>query len=141
MYHLVHTLSCGLIIAVQWVMYQLQCQPFLFSGQLLRFGNASEVQLNNVTVISPRDNKTGALFACGAYIEAQAESGIISVLVVSLPDSFKNAVRGLMGNYNGDQSDDLQPKDGGSDPLPLDSSLETIHTQFGLTCELSPVVL
>ena len=64
-----------------------------------------------------------------------ASSGpYISTLIVSMPKSFKNRVKGLMGNYNGDVSDDLVPN-GGGEPLPLNSSLEEMHWNFGVTCE------
>ena len=80
------------------------------------------------------DNNTiGVTFSSGAYIEAKAENGIISVLIVSLPDSFKNMTRGLMGIYNDDISDDLTAQ-GSTISLPTDSSLQDIHYQFGISC-------
>jgi len=42
---------------------------------------------------------------------------------------------GLLGTFNGNASDDFLPKDS-LQPLPLSSSLQTIHTSFGLKCEL-----
>ena len=66
----------------------------------------------------------------------QEENGIISVMIVSLPSSYRNKTRGLMGNYNGDKSDDLIPR-GENKSLPLDSNLQDIHEQFGMTCENS----
>ena len=72
----------------------------------------------------------------GAFLKVQEENGIISVMIVSLPSSYRNKTRGLMGNYNGDKSDDLIPR-GENESLPLDSNLQDIHEQFGMTCENS----
>ena len=40
---------------------------------------------------------------------------------------------GLLGNYDDDDTNDLQTPTG--DVLPDDSTLETIHNDFGLLCE------
>jgi len=86
-----------------------------------------------------KENSTiSATFSSGAYIEVRASSGILSLLVVSLPITFLNTTRGLMSSYNGDKTDDLAPKlgDGVGEPISINSSLEEIHTQFGITCKL-----
>ena len=75
-----------------------------------------------------------ASFSSGAYLEVKEMNGFIAVFIVNLPKQYKGLTRGLMGNYNGDISDDLIPK-GSNESLPLNSSLQTIHEQFGLTCE------
>ena len=54
------------------------------------------------------------------------------MVIVSLPVAFRGKTSGLMGNFNGNTSDDLTPK-GGGEPIPLNSSLEVIHEQFGIT--------
>ena len=41
--------------------------------------------------------------------------------------------QGLMGSFDEDVSNDLTPK-GGSTPLPLNSTIQTIHEKFGITC-------
>ena len=74
-----------------------------------------------------------ATFSSGAFVQVQEENGIISVLIVSLPPKYQNKTRGLMGNYNGDKSDDLIPR-GATKSLPLNSTLQDIHEQFGMTC-------
>ena len=106
----------------------------LSNGDRLVFGGLRELTLNGVTVINLGNNTYAASFTSGAYVQVQEELGFLSVLIVSLPDSFQNLTRGLMGSFNGDTSDDLLPK-GGSTPLPLNSSLQMIHEGFGLTCK------
>jgi len=52
-----------------------------------------------------------------------------------LPSEFKNKdIRGLLGNYNDVKSDDLISRTGQT--VPADSTEETIHYDFGETCEL-----
>ena len=106
----------------------------LINGEQLVFDDLQQLTLNGVTVINLGNNTYAASFASGAYVQVREELGFLSVLIVSLPDSFQNLTRGLMGSFNGDTSDDLLPK-GGSTPLPLNSSLQMIHEGFGLTCK------
>ena len=84
------------------------------------------------------NNTFSASFASGAYVEARAANQIISLLLVSLPPVFTNTTKGLMGSYNGNLSDDLLPKreDGIGEPISINSSLEDVHRQFGITCKI-----
>ena len=108
----------------------------LINGERLVFGDLRELTLNGVTVSSLGNNTYAATFGSGAYVQVREELEYLSVLIVSLPDSFRNRTRGLMGTFNGDASDDLLPRNG-SIPLSLDSTLQTIHEEFGLTCKCS----
>ena len=95
-----------------------------------------EQEFKNVTVTDLGNNTLSATFSSGAYLEVQEENGIISSVVVSLPESYKDTeIQGLLGSFNGDITDDLQPKLRGA-PLPLNSTLQEVHEYFGLTCEL-----
>ena len=49
-------------------------------------------------------------------------------------DRYKGAVEGLLGNFNGDPSDDLVPRSVNT-PLSVDSTSEDLHYNFGLTCK------
>lgn len=106
----------------------------LVDGIIVNFDELFEQTFDNVIVTNLENNTIGATFSSGPYIEAKAENGIISVLVVSLPDSFKGITRGLMGIYNDDTSDDLTAR-GSTISLPTDSSLQDIHYQFGISCK------
>jgi hypothetical protein len=105
-------------------------------GEQVSFDDISSLEFRNVTV-SDRGNSTiSATFACGAYIEVKEENGIISVVLVSLSVDFRGLTRGLMGNYNGNTSDDLMPKRSNV-PISLNSSLQVIHEQFGIAWIIS----
>lgn len=107
----------------------------LVNGERVDFSEFKTEEFNNVTVSSLNENNTfSTTFSRGAFIKVQANNGFISVLIVSLPDEFRGLTRGLMGNFNGNMNDDLIPN-GGGPALPLNSSLQTIHDNFGLTCK------
>lgn len=134
------------------------------NGEPLDFSDLSEQEFNNVTVSDLGNSTFSATFSSGAYLEVKEENGIISVLIVSLPESFRGTLStGLMGSFNGNASDDLLPNLGinplplnscsagsfnGSmdtrknqgNPLPLNSSLQEIHELFGLTCKCSLMI-
>lgn len=103
----------------------------LINGVFIDFSEVSRQEINGV-IVTKENNTLSVIFNSGAYIEVQEENRFFSTLLVSLPTSWKGRTSGLMGNYNGDTSDDLTPLTG--DPLPLDSNLKTIHESFGLTC-------
>lgn len=109
----------------------LEC---LVDGELIIFDDVPVQDFNNV-IVSHEDNRLNAQFQNGMYVEVRLENGFISTLLVSLPRSFMNQITGLMGNYNGDTSDDLSPRNS-QELLPLDSSMMDIHERFGITCEL-----
>ena len=111
----------------------------LVNGERVEFGDLPEQDFNNVTVTDRGNNTLSATFSSGVDLEVTEENQILSVLIVSLPNSFQGTTLGLMGPFNGNISDDLLPRAsvGQSDPqpLPINSSLQQIHQLFGVTCE------
>ena len=115
----------------------------LVNGVTYTFEEVEEETFANVIVRKDVNGSFSALFTSGVYLEVRVANNsnsdpYISAVIVSLPESFSGQTLGLMGNYNGDMLDDLVPRLGG-DPLPLNSSLETLHWDFGVTCESSAV--
>ena len=111
----------------------------IVNGERLNFEDVKEQSFNNVTVFDIGNKTVEAIFSSGVLISAKEENDIISVLLVSLSNSYVGSTSGLMGIFNGDTSDDLIPK-GSTQPLPLNSSLETIHRSFGITCKRSKIL-
>ena len=101
----------------------------------INFSELKSQEFNNVTVTDTGNNTFNAIFSSGAFITVQEQNDLISVLIVSLPDYYLYRTRGLMGIYNNDTSDDLTPR-GLNISLPMNSSIEDIHYDFGLSCEL-----
>ena len=89
---------------------------------------------NNVKVFNFGDDTFAASFSSGCFIKVKEENGFISVFSVNAPSSFKGLTSGLMGNFNGDITDDLMARNS-TEPLPYNSSIEVIHDEFGVTCK------
>ena len=120
---------------VQFEIINNQIAVFV-TGVLINFSSITEQAFVNVTVNYLGNDTYSATFSSGAYLEVREENEIFSVLIVSLPQEFmEKNTRGLMGSFNGNTSDDLLPRLG-QVPLSLNSGLQEIHEQFGITCKL-----
>ena len=107
----------------------------LVNGEQIDFTIIKEQEFSNVTIYDLRNSSFSASFSTGAYVEAREENDFFSLLIVSLPETFKNKkTLGLMGSFNGDILDDLLPNEG-TEPLSLNSTIQEIHEKFGLTCK------
>ena len=107
----------------------------LINREEVDFMLIKEHEFANVSINDLGNSTYSASFSSGAYLEVKEENGIFSSLVVSLPKLFQEAgTSGLMGSFNGNQSDDLLPNSADV-PLSLNSSLQDIHQLFGITCE------
>ena len=94
----------------------------------------SEARFGETILIKRGTNDFVVTFASGVYMEIKAENGIISQHIIVLPESFMGKTSGLLGNYNGEQSDDLLPRNEIA-VIPTNFSLEEIHNNFGITCK------
>lgn len=106
----------------------------LVNGDVVDFSEIKEQEFRNVTVADLGNKMFTATFACGSFLKVQAENEVISVMIISLPSSLRNKVQGLLGNYNGDKSDDLVPRGQNESPV-TNMKLQEIHERFGKTCE------
>ena len=107
----------------------------LVNGMLFDFQTLLQVEFTNVILTNLGNNTVSAQFSSGAFIQVTEELEILSQLFFSLPDTFQGVTRGLLGNFNGDTSDDFLPRFSNI-PIPTDSSLQDIHFDFGVTCGL-----
>ena len=106
----------------------------LVNGETVDFSMLLSQKFANVTVSDKGNGTLSADFTSGSGIQVTERNGIISDILITVSDEYFNRTRGLLGQFNRDSSDDLRPANS-SAPLPLNSSLEMIHYQFGLTCE------
>ena len=104
------------------------------NGRNVDFSVLPSQRYANVTLSDNGNNTISASFSSGATVTVTGRNQIITDIVVTLPDTFRHTTRGLLGQFNGDPSDDLLPRNN-SIPLPLNASLESIHYNFGLTCK------
>lgn len=105
----------------------------LVDGRTIDFNVLKSQDFNNVTVSDVGSNALEASFSSGVFVTVRKENGFISMFGVSLPAAYQGSTRGLMGNYNGDTSDDLLPR-GGNVSVPVSASIQEIHEQFGISC-------
>lgn len=106
----------------------------LVNGEKADFVNMTKLEFDQVIVEKGTNQTITVTFASGTFMEVTTANDIISTMVVSLPTVMQGLTRGLMGNYNGNVTDDLQSKNG-STTVSVNSSLEDIHYSFGITCE------
>ena len=106
----------------------------LVNGDEINFDGLSELEFKNLTVTQKANNTFFASLATGLSITVSATNNIIQDMTVTLSDKYYQNTQGLMGQYNGDTSDDLLPKNS-TFPIPINSSIEDIHYIFGLTCQ------
>ena len=112
----------------------------LVNGDEVDFNELSELKFNNLTVTSKGNRTYFASLASGVSITVTENNGVMSDVTVTLPDKYYRNTHGLMGQYNGDTSDDLLPQNS-STHIPLNSSIEDIHYQFGLTCKYMLIII
>ena len=112
----------------------------LVNGDEVDFSELSELKFNNLTVTSKGNRTYFASLASGVSITVTENNGVMSDVTVTLPDKYYRNTHGLMGQYNGDTSDDLLPQNS-STHNPLNSSIEDIHYQFGLTCKYMLIII
>lgn len=106
----------------------------LVNGKWIVVDTGMSAKYTSVVVRNRGNDTYSALFSTGAAVEVKGDSGFLSRVVVSLPDSFQHITAGLLGVFSGDIRDDLLPQNGS--PLPRDVDAETLHYEFGLSCKL-----
>ena len=105
----------------------------LVNGDEIDFSELLNQQFTNVTVSYKGNQTYAASLSTGVTITVQHSNNIISDLAVTLSDEYYEKVVGLLGQYNSNADDDLIPQNGNSS-ISINSTLEEIHYQFGMTC-------
>ena len=94
--------------------------------------NNTDISSSNATLIErPSDTSVTVTFASGIRVEVSIRFGLLS-FVVMLPEEFRNQTRGLMGNFDGNTTNEFVFRDGVM--IPDNSSDRQIHN-FGQSCE------
>ncbi len=103
----------------------------LVDGDVLDFAGQSEQRIDNVTIVDKGNDTIAVRMTPGISIQASKTNGILTNIVITLPESFNT--KGLLGQYNGDSTDDLLSKNGTL--LPTNSTEDKIFHEFGLSCK------
>ena len=107
----------------------------LVNGELVELSVGSEIPAWNAVILKYEELEYGVRFSSGVKIEMKRQLDYLSAVIVSLPESYMNRTVGLLGYFNGNETDDLLPPFG-LDPLPPDSDLFEIYENFGQLCKL-----
>lgn len=102
------------------------------NGEELDFAGLAEQRIGNVTVVSEGNETFAVRFTTGISVHASNKNQILTNILVTLPEDL--STKGLLGQFNHDTADDLLPWNSNI-PLSTNSTLETIHYQFGLSCK------
>ena len=89
----------------------------------------------DIEIIRIDNDELLSVFPAGPSVTVRVAAGIPN-FVLTLPQELRGMTRGLVGNYNGDDSDDFIYPNGTM--LANDTTDRMIH-QFGQTCELKAV--
>lgn len=106
----------------------------LVNGDIVNFTELSEQQFKNLTVSSDGNGTMSTTLATGVTMTVSESGNILSSLAVTLSDDYYENTQGLLGQYNGNEEDELLPRNS-STTISINSTLEEIHYQFGLTCK------
>ena len=104
------------------------------NGGRVTLQDQEEMSLRNVTLASLGNSTASILFEGGLMIQAQNRNNFLLIQIASLPDTYRNNTKGLLGVWNGDPDDDLRRPDG--TVISPNSTLREIHDLFGESCTL-----
>ena len=110
----------------------------MVDGERIDFSAVSEQRFGNVTIVDVGNSTIAVRFTDGVSVAASKFESILTNILVTVPEHFNT--RGLLGQFNGDPTDDLLPKDV-SVALQANATNEDIHYNFGITCEFLLLLL
>ena len=107
----------------------------LVNGDEIDFTDIGEQEFENLTIVNKENRTISAILTnVGVTLTVKENNNFLSDIAITLCDIYYLKTQGLLGQYNGDRSDDLLPSNN-NNALPLNSTLQEIHYQFGLTCK------
>lgn len=95
-----------------------------FNGVNLERGERENSTVNILVVFENED----------LSISVDVSKDLVNVLVMISGERYKGKIRGLLGNFNGDDNDDFITRQ--NQVLPSDASMEELHFKFGMSWEV-----
>ncbi|XP_078693925.1 mucin-like protein [Branchiostoma floridae x Branchiostoma belcheri] len=89
---------------------------------------------DNALVTKPANNSLLVIFFSGITIQASARKGMLFI-DFSSPPEFLGKIRGLLGKFDGDKSNDFEGSDGVI--TPVSASEQQLYEDFGITWQLT----
>ncbi|XP_078600781.1 mucin-like protein [Branchiostoma floridae x Branchiostoma japonicum] len=89
---------------------------------------------DNALVTHPANNSLLVVFFSGITVKATAKKGMLAVEFTS-PSEFKGKIRGLLGKFDGDKSNDFETSNGTI--VSVNATERELYEDFGLTWQLT----
>ena len=89
-----------------------------------------QINYNTVQIMRISNDTVTVSFSNGASLNVTIQSGALS-FVILLPQKFRNSTRGLLGNFDGDKTNDYNFRNGTM--LSINTTDRILHT-FGQSC-------
>ncbi|XP_070567840.1 protein mesh-like isoform X2 [Ptychodera flava] len=108
-----------------------------YEWQMLDFEEETFWEFQGVTISRTNitDYKISVIFELGVSTQISVVGQAMSLLFLATPE-FKNQTAGLLGTWNDNPDDDLLTPEGNY--VPVNSSLQDIHYDFGMTWAIVP---
>lgn len=108
----------------------------LVNGKTHKMDIVSTSELKDVTISRNKSNEDVDTIlivseVINLSISLEVSADLINILVMMGEESLKGALRGLLGNFNGNSSDDFIARNGSF--ISSSSPMDIIHHQFGMT--------
>ena len=103
------------------------------NGTRVSFIEEQEQDFGSFSVFHQLNGTANVTFTNGVVLSATGSNEILDV-ILTIPSTFKNHTKGLLGTWNGNPDDDFLTSSGTT--LSPDSTEEELFHSFGQTCEL-----
>ena len=107
------------------------------SGTRVSFLEEQEQDFGSFSVCHQLNGTANVTFTNGVVLSATGSNEILDV-ILTIPNTFNNHTKGLLGTWNGNPDDDFLTSSGTT--LPPNSTEEELFRGFGHTCELHNVL-
>ena len=102
-------------------------------GTRVSFLEEQEQDFGSFAVVHQLNGIANVTFTNGVVLSVTGSNEILN-LILTVPNTFKNHTKGLLGTWNGNPDDDFLTSSGTT--LPSDSTEEELFHNFGQTCKL-----
>ena len=102
-------------------------------GTRVSFLEEQEQDFGSFAVVHQLNGTANVTFTNGVVLSVTGSNEILNV-ILTVPNTFRNHTKGLLGTWNGNPDDDFLTSSGTT--LPSDSTEEELFRNFGQTCEL-----
>lgn len=125
-------------VVVEIRLNEIRLVDVLVNGELVDFTDTFSLQKNETTIVTSKENNvTDTIWTSvvcrfpNIALNVTAVKKLINFNLMIAGQDLRGRLKGLLGNYNGRTDDDMTNRNG--DVIPINSTLEYVHYNFGLT--------